>query len=91
MYPIKFENLYYDKVWGGRDLEEFRENLPEGNIGESWDIACHENGTGIVANGKFKGMTFKELIEKYNENIFKYISELYDDFNSSIKILIQKV
>ena len=70
MYPIKFENLYYDKVWGGRDLEDFRENLPEGNIGESWDIACHENGTGIVANGKFKGMTFKELIEKYNENIF---------------------
>ena len=70
MYPIKFENLYYDKVWGGRDLEEFRSNLPEGNIGESWDIACHENGTGIVANGRFKGMSFKELIENYKEEIF---------------------
>ena len=70
MYPIKFENLYYDKVWGGRDLKEFRRNLPEGKIGESWDIACHENGTGIVENGKFKGMTFKELIESYKEEIF---------------------
>ena len=48
MYPIRFENIYYDKIWGGRDLEEFRTNLPEGDIGESWDIACHPNGTGIV-------------------------------------------
>ena len=27
MYPIKFENLYYDKVWGGRDLEKFRDKF----------------------------------------------------------------
>ncbi|MGL5614956.1 MAG: mannose-6-phosphate isomerase, class I [Sarcina sp.] len=67
MYPIKFKNLYYDKVWGGRDFESFRNDLPEGNIGESWDIACHNNGTGVVENGKFKGMSFKELIEKEGE------------------------
>lgn len=70
MYPIKFENLYYDKVWGGRDFESFRNNMPEGAIGESWDIACHPNGTGVVANGKFKGMNFNDLINKYKEEIF---------------------
>ncbi|MEG1287303.1 MAG: type I phosphomannose isomerase catalytic subunit [Clostridium sp.] len=64
MYPIRFENLYYDKIWGGRDFETFRDNMPEGLIGESWDIACHPNGTGIVANGTFKGMGFEELIKK---------------------------
>ena len=69
MYPIKFENLYYDKVWGGRDLESFRNNLPDGDIGESWDIACHPNGTGVVVNGKFKGMNFNELINNYSEEI----------------------
>ncbi|MDO4535961.1 MAG: mannose-6-phosphate isomerase, class I [Clostridium perfringens] len=63
MYPIKFENLYYEKIWGGRDLESFRDNLPKGNIGESWDIACHPNGVGIVANGEFKGMPFDKLIK----------------------------
>ena len=67
MYPIKFENLYYKKIWGGRDLENFRKNLPEGDIGESWDIACHDNGMSIVANGEFKGKTFKELISEYGE------------------------
>ena len=29
--------------------------------------------------------------KKYNENIFKYLSELYEDFNNSIRILIKKV
>jgi len=65
MYPIKFENIYYEKIWGGRDLESFRSNLPDGDIGESWDIACHSNGTSIVANGELKGKSFNELIEKY--------------------------
>ena len=70
MYPLKFKNLYYEKVWGGRDFEKFRSDLPEGNIGETWDIACHPNGTGVVANGRLKGLTFNELIQYYNENIF---------------------
>ena len=39
MYPIRFENVYYEKIWGGRDLEAFRNNLPSGDIGESWDVA----------------------------------------------------
>ena len=69
MYPIKFENLYYDKIWGGRDFESFRDNLPNGNIGETWDIACHPNGTGIVSNGAFKGIKFDELIKKYGDDL----------------------
>ena len=33
MYPIRFENIYFEKIWGGRDFEDFREGLPEGEIG----------------------------------------------------------
>ena len=79
MYPIKFENLYYKKIWGGRDLESFRSNLPEGDIGESWDIACHENGTGVVANGRFKGISFDKLIESYGEKVLgrKYVNKKF--------------
>lgn len=63
MYPLKFHNLYFDKIWGGRDLELFRQNLPEGNIGESWDVACHKNGTSVIANGDFVGMKLDNLIK----------------------------
>ncbi|WP_027633812.1 type I phosphomannose isomerase catalytic subunit [Clostridium hydrogeniformans] len=95
MYPIKFENLYYDKIWGGRDLELFRTNLPEGNIGESWDIACHPNGTGKISNGKFKGMSFNELIESYKDEVLgKEIDEkrfplLIKIINANDKLSVQ--
>ena len=69
MYPIRFENLYYDKIWGGRDLEAFRNNLPSGDIGESWDVACHPNGTGIVANGELKGKSFDEIIAEFGHDL----------------------
>ena len=69
MYPIKFENLYYEKIWGGRDFESFRENIPHGDIGESWDIACHHNGMSIVSNGYLKGKTFEELIKEYGTEL----------------------
>lgn len=69
MYPIKFKNLYYEKIWGGRDFELFRDDLPEGKIGESWDVACHPNGMSIVSNGKFSGMRFDELIRNQGDKL----------------------
>lgn len=69
MYPLKFENLYYEKIWGGRDLKKFRDNLPQGNIGESWDVACHKNGMSVIANGEFKGMTLNKLIDIKNQEL----------------------
>lgn len=95
MYPLKFENLYYDKIWGGRDLEQFRDNLPDGNIGESWDVACHKNGTSIVANGEFKGKRLDDLIkEKGSELIGTKISPewfplLVKLINSKDKLSVQ--
>jgi len=89
MYPLKFENLYYDKIWGGRDLEQFRDNLPDGDIGESWDVACHKNGTSIVTNGEFKGKRLDDLIkEKGSELIGTKISQ--DWFPLLIKLINAK-
>lgn len=62
MYPLKFQHLYFEKIWGGRGLESFRDDLPAGNVGESWDIACHQHGESIVSNGKYKGLNLEELI-----------------------------
>ncbi|WP_331488021.1 type I phosphomannose isomerase catalytic subunit [Caminicella sporogenes] len=69
MYPLKFTNIYFNKIWGGRDIELFRDNLPEGLIGESWDVACHPNGTSVIVNGEFKGTRLDELIKLKGEKI----------------------
>ncbi|KEH98662.1 type I phosphomannose isomerase catalytic subunit [Clostridium massiliodielmoense] len=89
MYPLKFENLYYKKIWGGRDLELFRNNIPKGNIGESWDVACHKNGMSIVKNGEFRGLRLDKLIEKERENILG--TKIKDDrFPLLIKLINAK-
>lgn len=69
MYPIKFEPLYYEKVWGGRAIGDYRSDFPKGEIGESWDLSCHNNGMSIVANGDFKGKTLQDLIDTYKEQL----------------------
>lgn len=86
MYPIKFENLYFERIWGGNHLQKFRNNVPEGVIGESWDIACHKNGTGKVVNGELKGKTFEEIIKLYKEKLLgKEIN--IDEFPLLIKLI----
>ena len=89
MYPIRFENIYFEKIWGGRDFRNFRENLPEGNIGESWDVACHENGTSIVANGFLKGRSLKDIISEYGVELVGYNVDL-KNFPLLVKLINSK-
>lgn len=95
MYPLKFENIYFEKIWGGRDLEGFRDNLPQGSIGESWDVACHSHGTSVVLNGEFKGMRLDELIKLKgkdivgNKNITDAFPLLVKLINSKDKLSVQ--
>ena len=87
MYPIKFENLYYERIWGGKGLEKFRNNVPKDLvIGESWDIACHKNGVGKVANGALKGKGFDEIIKEYGHKLLGNAIEL-DNFPLLIKLI----
>jgi len=64
-YPLKFDHKYIEKIWGGRKLEKYRDDLPEGKIGESWDISARNEELNIVTNGKLAGKTLKELTEMY--------------------------
>ena len=94
MYPMKFENLYFEKVWGGRGFEEFRNNLPKDKIGESWDVSCHENGKSIISNGEFKGETLESVINVYGakvigDNIKTEFPLLIKLINSSEKLSVQ--
>lgn len=95
MYPLKFDNIYFEKVWGGIKFSEFRNNVPTGMIGESWDISCHGNSISIVSNGDLAGHSLKEIIEifkekligtKINSSIFPLLIKL---INSKEKLSIQ--
>lgn len=64
-YPLTFEPLLKEKVWGGRALELFGKQLAEDVfIGESWELAdlpsSVADGQSVIANGPLKGKTIDE-------------------------------
>ncbi|WP_018248515.1 type I phosphomannose isomerase catalytic subunit [Orenia marismortui] len=90
MYPLKFAPLYKEKIWGGRRLEtKLNKELPEGKIGESWEIAAHEKGSSKIINGRLAGKTLIEAIQEEKEKILGNTAknEYYNKFPLLIKIL----
>lgn len=68
---IFLEPIFKERIWGGRRLEEqFKYKLPDGQIGECWAISGHKNGSSIVKNGIYKGMTLAELYSKHKKELF---------------------
>ena len=68
-YPITFEPILKEKVWGGRALERYGKQLPsETLIGESWELAdLHESiegGKSVIANGELAGKTLSEVLNE---------------------------
>ena len=61
------------------NLEKFDFSIPQGNIGEAWVIAAHDNGSSKIINGELAGLTLKEAYEKQpSYSLRKYmISFLY--------------
>jgi mannose-6-phosphate isomerase len=71
LYPITFEPIYKEKIWGGRSLERlFGRSLPAGNgIGESWELADLHEGVSRIANGPKAGTTLTDLTARWGEGL----------------------
>ncbi len=64
MEPIIFIPAYKELVWGGQKLQTlYGKDIPSEHTGESWEIACNDNGHSVAANGAFKGMKLKDILK----------------------------
>ena len=64
MLPIKFDAIYQERVWGGRELESvYGRVLPSEGVpfGESWEISDRAEAQSVVSLGDFRGQTLNEL------------------------------
>jgi len=65
MEPLLFAPVFVEKIWGGRNLERvLGKRLPEGKIGESFEIACRRDGDTVVCRGGNEGRRLSELVEE---------------------------
>lgn len=88
-YPLQFKAEMKERIWGGRALEHFGLELPEGSIGEGWMISDHPNGITKVINGELAGAGLDEIRKQYGREWFgtKGFSEKNGRFPLLIKLL----
>lgn len=66
MYIIQLEPDFKERVWGGQRLKTYlNKDIPYAHTGESWEIACHENGNSIIKNGHLKGKALMDVIKNH--------------------------
>lgn len=89
MYPLKFEPIYKERIWGGRKLEtKLGRRLPAGRIGESWELSAHGDDVSRVVNGRFAGQTLAQLTDERRSELFgAAAAAVTDGFPLLIKII----
>ncbi|MBN1231332.1 MAG: class I mannose-6-phosphate isomerase [Anaerolineales bacterium] len=64
-YPMLFNPILKDYIWGGKNLAKFGRPLPEeGVVAESWEIAAHQAGDTMISNGLYEGKSLSQIYQK---------------------------
>ncbi|MBN2665588.1 MAG: class I mannose-6-phosphate isomerase [Bacteroidales bacterium] len=91
LYPLKFEPILKEKIWGGKSLAENfgkkQGNLK--NIGESWEISAVSGNLSVVSNGFLSGNNIEEIIEVYMGDITG--ESVYEKFGYEFPLLIKLI
>lgn len=87
-YPIKFEPILQERIWGGEKLHKLfgkaKHNVP---IGESWEISAIPNNISVVANGSLSGKNLQELLDTYKKD---FVGEkVYERFGTKFPLLLK--
>jgi len=91
LYPLKFEPILKEKVWGGMSLaSRYHKNADISlKIGESWEISGVADNISVVSNGFLAGNNLEELIEVYMGDITG--DAIYEKFGNEFPLLIKLI
>lgn len=88
MYPLKFEPILKQTLWGGDKIIPFKHlNESLSNVGESWEVSAVEGSESVVANGPDKGLTLPEMVRKYRDELVGESN--YARFGNKFPLLIK--
>ncbi|GGI57070.1 type I phosphomannose isomerase catalytic subunit [Winogradskyella haliclonae] len=88
LYPLKFNPILKDKIWGGEKLSKYLNKVSTSNqVGESWEISDVEGDTSVVINGELKGQSLKNLLKDYHSDLVG--EKNYEQFGDKFPLLIK--
>lgn len=66
LYPLLLEPVYKDYIWGGDRLKtDFGKKTDISPLAESWELACHKDGTNNIVNGPCRGWRLDAYLKKH--------------------------
>lgn len=91
LYPLKFETIFKEKIWGGSKIHTILEKdfSPLSNCGETWEISGVKGNVSIVSNGSLKGKSLQELLSSYGAELIgkKSFDASPDEFPLLVKFI----
>jgi len=89
LYPLKFETIFKDKIWGGQKIKTVLNkdigDLP--NCGETWEISGVKGNISVVSEGPLQGVGLQELLKKYKNELVG--NSVYEKFGDEFPLLIK--
>ncbi|SFW67475.1 type I phosphomannose isomerase catalytic subunit [Cellulophaga fucicola] len=88
MYPLKFNPILKERLWGGTKLRDVLHKPIETDItGESWELSTVKGDVSVVSNGDLAGTSLQDLINtQTNDLLGKSVAER---FGKEFPILIK--
>jgi mannose-6-phosphate isomerase len=90
LYPLTFQPIFKERVWGGRNLERlYGKPLPPGRpIGESWELTDRPpDDVSVIAQGPLAGRTLRWLMERHRAELLGQAADSAGRFPLLIKWL----
>lgn len=90
LYPLKFEPILKDKIWGGEKLNKlFGKKATSTELGESWELSGYETDPSVVVNGFLEGNTLSELIEVYMNELVG--DKVFEEHGNTFPLLFKLI
>ncbi len=87
-YPIRFEPILKEKIWGGNKLTDLLHKSSTSNqLGESWEISGVKGDISRVVNGPLQGKTLNDLLDEYRERLLG--EKNFEKFGAEFPLLIK--
>ena len=69
-YPIQFNPIFKDRIWGGTKLKtELNKPITYEITGESWEISTVQNDVSVISNGFYKDESLNKIIADFPNEV----------------------
>ena len=86
-YPLQFQPILKERIWGGNKLAQLGKELSGEAIGESWEISMIDTDVNIITEGVYQGKSLAELIEMFPQEVLG--TKVFEKYGTQFPLLFK--